>query len=34
MEELLGHSNIRTTMIYTHVLYRGPYGMSSPAEGL
>ncbi len=34
MEELLGHSNIRTTMIYTPVLNHGPFGMCSPAEGL
>jgi integrase len=28
-----GH-DIRTTMIYTHVLNRGPFGISSPADNL
>ncbi|MFN9487345.1 MAG: integron integrase [Cyanobacteriota bacterium] len=34
IQELLGHNDVRTTMIYTHVLNRGPYGISSPADAL
>ncbi len=32
IQELLGHQDVQTTMIYTHVLNRGPLGVSSPAD--
>jgi integron integrase len=34
IQELLGHHDVRTTMIYTHVLQAGPFGVQSPLDGL
>jgi integron integrase len=34
IQELLGHSDVRTTMIYTHVAKAGALGVKSPADAL
>ena len=34
VQELLGHSDVATTMIYTHVLNKGGKGVISPLDRL
>ncbi|WP_437595135.1 tyrosine-type recombinase/integrase [Sorangium sp. So ce1000] len=32
IKTLLGHKDVRTTMIYTHIVDRGPLGVNSPLD--
>jgi len=34
IQDLLGHKDVKTTMIYTHVMRKGAQGVRSPLEKL
>ena len=34
IQELMGHKDVSTTMIYTHVLNKGGHGVKIPVDGL
>jgi len=34
IQDMLGHEDLNTTMIYTHVVKNGPYGVTSPLDRL